>query len=214
MSRDNGFNPMRWDCAEQGCFNHKKRPKIELFADCLPGRIAFSDIDAIAEINGNLLLLEWKDPFGFARLRYVRSVEESKALNDLRGPFVVISASGMCEAGRILHHLWNNIENPKNTVLIVGYQAENTLGRKLAERWKEVPIFGEKYKLNAEVVVFDEFSGHADQHDLLNWVAHGKWKKIFIVHGEKEAAELFANILKSEGYADVNVPKLGESFTV
>jgi metallo-beta-lactamase family protein len=77
-----------------------------------------------------------------------------------------------------------------------------------------VPFFGLKYKLHAEVVVMDEFSGHADQNDLLRWVAGGKWKKIFVVHGEKEASDAFANILKSEGYADVNVPKMSECFTM
>lgn len=160
------------------------------------------------------LLRRTEDPFGFRELRYIRTAEESRKLNDMKEPMMILSCSGMAEGGRILHHLRNNIGDPKNTVLIVGYQAENTLGRKLAEQWEEVPIFGEKYKLNAEVVVFDEFSGHADQHDLLNWVAHGKWKKIFVVHGESEAANTFADILKAEGYADVNVPKLGEGYTV
>ena len=160
------------------------------------------------------LMRRTEDPFGFRELHYIRTADESRKLNDTKEPMMILSCSGMAEFGRILHHLRNNIENPRNTVLIVGFQAENTLGRKLAEHRKEVPIFGEKYKLNAEVVVFDEFSGHADQRDLLKWVAHGKWKKIFIVHGEKEAAAAFADILKSEGYADVNVPKLGESFTL
>lgn len=154
------------------------------------------------------------DPFGFRELHYIRTADESKRLNNIHEPMIILSTSGMAEAGRILHHLRNNIEDPKNTVLIVGYSAENTLGRKIAEHWKEVPIFGIKQKLNAEVVVLDEFSGHADQNDLLNFVAGGKWKKIFIVHGEKEAAEAFAGILRSRNYADVNVPKMGESFTI
>jgi metallo-beta-lactamase family protein len=160
------------------------------------------------------LVRRTEDPFGFRELHYTRTAEESRKLNDIKEPMMILSTSGMAEAGRILHHLRNNIEDPKNTVLIVGYQAENTLARKIAERWKEVPIFGIKQKLNAEVVVLDEFSGHADQNDLLKWVAGGKWKKIFIVHGEKEAAESFAGILRSEGWADVNVPKMGESFTI
>ena len=91
------------------------------------------------------------DPFGFQLLTYVRDVEQSKALNDLRGPFMVISASGMCEGGRVLHHLKNNIGDPRNTILLTGYQAENTLGRKIEEKWKEVPIFGEPMPLRAEV---------------------------------------------------------------
>src|SRR5207302_4120699 len=96
-------------------------------------------------------LTNHQDPFGFKRLTYVRDVNESKALNDLHGPFMVISASGMCEAGRILHHLRNNIENPRNTVLITGFQAENTLGRKIVNKQREVPIFGEPLRLRAEV---------------------------------------------------------------
>lgn len=160
------------------------------------------------------LMRRTEDPFGFRELHYTRTADESRKLNDIKEPMMILSTSGMAEAGRILHHLRNNIEDPRNTVLIVGYQAENTLGRKIFERWKEVPIFGVKYKLNAEVMVFDEFSAHADQRDLLNWVAAGKWKKIFVVHGEKEASESFAGILRSEGYADVNVPKMGESFTL
>src|SRR6185436_2916814 len=107
---------------------------------------------------------------GFKRLIYIREVEQSKALNDLNGPFVVISASGMCEAGRVLHHLRNSIGDPRNTVLITGYQAENTLGRKIVERHAEVPIFGEPFQLRAEVAVLDELSGHADQGELIEWM--------------------------------------------
>src|SRR5581483_516321 len=92
-----------------------------------------------------------EEAFGFSRLRYVQDVNESKALNDLRGPMMIISASGMCEAGRILHHLRNNISDPRNTVLITGFQAENTLGRKIVNKQAEVPIFGEPVPLRAEV---------------------------------------------------------------
>jgi metallo-beta-lactamase family protein len=111
-----------------------------------------------------------RDPFGFRRLRYLRDASESKALNDLRFPFVVISASGMCEGGRILHHLRNGIEDPRNLILITGFQAAHTLGRRLVERRPEVNIFGEPMRLRAEVAVLNELSGHADQGDLLNWV--------------------------------------------
>src|SRR5207245_6586096 len=104
-------------------------------------------------------------------LTYIREAAESKKLNDLHGPFVVISASGMCEAGRILHHLRNNIEDPRNTVLITGFQAENTLGRKLVEKWPEVNIFGEPMRVRAEVASLLELSGHADQPGLLEWLA-------------------------------------------
>ena len=97
-------------------------------------------------------------------------MSESKALNDLRGPFIIISASGMCEGGRILHHLKNNIEDPRNTVLVTGFMAENTLGRKIVDKLPEVPIFGEPVRLRAEVVKLNELSGHADQRELIEWL--------------------------------------------
>ena len=108
-----------------------------------------------------------EDPFGWKRMRYIRTVEESKALNGLRVPFIVISASGMCEAGRVLHHLKNSVEDPKNLVLITGFQAQHTLGRAIVERQPEVKIFGEPMRLRAEVDSIGELSGHADQRELL-----------------------------------------------
>src|SRR5579863_4099220 len=134
------------------------------------------------------------DPFGFQLLTYVRDVNQSKALNDLRGPFMVISASGMCEGGRILHHLKNNIGDPRNTVLITGYQAVNTLGRKIEEQHLEVPIFGEPMRLRAEVQKLDALSGHADREEMLTWmqpIAAGL-KKVFLVHGEPDQQLAFA----------------------
>src|SRR6185436_17694616 len=114
---------------------------------------------------------------------YVRDVEASKRLNQSRFPMVVLSASGMAEAGRILHHLRNNIGDPRNTVLIVGFQAEHTLGRKLVERRAEVPIFGEPLRLRAEVAIINELSGHADQEELIAWIKpHAKaLKRVFLV---------------------------------
>ena len=106
------------------------------------------------------------DPFGFERLEYVRDVQRSKALNGMRVPMVIISASGMAEHGRILHHLRNNIEDPKSTVMIVGYQAEHTLGKRIVERRDEVKIFGQPHQLKAEVAVLNYFSAHADEPGL------------------------------------------------
>ncbi len=157
-----------------------------------------------------------EDPFGFRGLHYVSSVEESKSLNDRNTPMMIIAGSGMAEAGRILHHLKNNISNPRNTVLIVGWQAENTLGRKIAEKWPEVPIFGEKYKLRCRVEVFHEFSAHADRNDLINWASAGKdrWQKVFVVHGEEEAALSLADAFREVGLKNVFVPEFGQSFTL
>ncbi len=154
------------------------------------------------------------DPFGFSRLKYVRDASESRALNGMHGPMVIISASGMCEAGRILHHLRNNIEDPRNTVLIVGYQAEHTLGRKLVERRPEVPIFGEPTRLRAEVVVINELSGHADQGELIAWIKpHAKaLKRVFLVHGDVEQSQPLAAVIRETYGIDVVVPDRGDSF--
>lgn len=153
------------------------------------------------------------DPFGFRRLRYIRHVDDSKALNFLREPAVIISASGMCEAGRILHHLKNNIGDARNTILIVGFQAEHTLGRKLVDRWKEVRIFGEEYTVRASVEVINGYSAHADRSELLNYaraVQKTGLREAFIVHGEEPAAESLAEGLRDMGVPRVHVPSPGE----
>jgi len=154
------------------------------------------------------------DPFGFRGLRYVSTVEESKHLNDVKTPMMIIAGSGMAEAGRIQHHLKNNIGDPKNTVLIVGWQAENTLGRKIAEKWPEVSIFGETFKLRCRVEIFNEFSAHADRNDLIRWAGAGKesWQKVFVVHGEEQSALSLADAFKEMGLRGVTVPQDGQAF--
>jgi metallo-beta-lactamase family protein len=156
------------------------------------------------------------DPFGFHRLRYIRDVAESKALNDLRGPFLVIAASGMCEAGRILHHLRNNIEDSRNTVLITGFQAEHTLGRKILEGNAEVPIFGEPMRLRAEVVTLNELSGHADQRELIEWMRPlvPGLKKVFLVHGEPAQGAALAQVIQREYGVETVQPSRGDSFSL
>ena len=146
----------------------------------------------------NEFLRNGEDPFGFNRLTYIRDVNESKKLNDRKGPFVVISASGMCEAGRILHHLRNNIGDSRNTVLLTGYQAENTLGRKLQDGWKSVRIFGIPEQVEAEVDVLDALSAHADAGELLDWMKPmtGALKKVFLVHGEPEQSAALATAIQ------------------
>ena len=144
-----------------------------------------------------------QNPFGFNELNYVSSTEESKRLNTLKEPAIIISASGMCESGRILHHLKNNIENPANTILIVGFMAQNTLGRKIVERQSEVKIFGDVYKLRAEVAILNAFSAHADYAEILEYINQldrSKLKGIFLVHGEPEAQEHLKGLLEEQGY--------------
>ncbi|MEW6026225.1 MAG: MBL fold metallo-hydrolase [Planctomycetota bacterium] len=146
------------------------------------------------------LMRRQKDPFGFSRIKYIRSTDESRMLNADKQPMVIISASGMCEAGRILHHLKNNIENPNNTVLVIGYMAENTLGKKIVERQPTVKIFGEEYRLRAEVVKLNSFSAHADKDELLEFIRQcAPKKRIFIVHGDLDQAEPFLAELKQLG---------------
>jgi len=154
------------------------------------------------------------DPFGFKRLTLVHEAAESKKLNDLRVPCVIISPSGMCEAGRILHHLRNNIEDPRNTILITGFQAENTLGRKLVEKWPEVKIFGEPMRLRAEVKSLQALSAHADQRELLAWIKPlaGTLKKVFLVHGEPEGAGALQAAIQKEYGIETVLPGWGESF--
>jgi metallo-beta-lactamase family protein len=156
-----------------------------------------------------------KNPFGFGRLQYTRSVEESKALNELKGPAIIIASSGMCENGRILHHLKNNIEDPKNTIMIVGFMAEGTLGRKIKEKQQIVNIFGEPYNLRAEVAVMDAFSGHADKNDLIDYISKIEGlKRIFLVHGEEEQGIKFRNLLLEKGYKDVILPTKGQVYDI
>ena len=156
-----------------------------------------------------------KNPFGFNSLTFVQSVEESKALNEKKGPMIIISADGMCEAGRILHHLANNVGNPNNQVLLVGYMAENTLGRRLKNGEKEVRIMGDWYKVQAEVQQINAFSAHADYQECLDWlnsIDTSRLKKIFLVHGEPDAQTSFMQFLADNGFSQTEIVKYGERY--
>ncbi|RJP19679.1 MAG: MBL fold metallo-hydrolase [Candidatus Omnitrophota bacterium] len=153
-----------------------------------------------------------EDPFDFSDLEMVRSKENSQSLNEQDGPMVIISASGMCEAGRILHHLRNNIGNPNNMILIVGFQAQHTLGRKIVERQSTVRIFGLEHSLEAEVRVINAFSGHADKDGLDDFALASKntLNKLFLIHGEPDQSQAMAERLRSKGLNDIHVPERGE----
>ena len=157
-----------------------------------------------------------RDPFGFARLTYVREVEASKALNELTAPAVIISASGMMESGRVIHHLKFLAPNPRNTILIVGYQAENTLGRRVADRVETIKLFGDEYPLRAEVEEISGLSGHADRDELLRFLGHLRRKPdhTFLVHGEESQSLKFAERLRERGFPRVEVPFPGQRFEV
>jgi metallo-beta-lactamase family protein len=197
----------------------KQLPEFPIFVDS-PLAVAVTDVfkkhteewdaDACAFYNKGI------DAFGWNRLRYIQTVEESKGLNGLHMPFMVISASGMCEAGRILHHLKNGIEDPRNLILITGYQAANTLGSKLVAKLPEVNIFGEPMRVRAQIESIDSLSGHADQQELLDWMvptAPGL-KKVFLVHGEPVAQQALKAKIEERYKLEVICPKRGDRFEV
>jgi metallo-beta-lactamase family protein len=139
-------------------------------------------------------------PFEFLNLRFIADAVESKGLNVDKRPMIIIAGSGMCESGRILHHLHNNIEDTRNTILIVGYMAKDTLGRRLVEREHFVRIFGVEHELNAEVVVMNSFSAHADTNGLIEYVEQClPLKKVFLVHGEEEQTQTLFDKLREKG---------------
>jgi len=157
-----------------------------------------------------------KNPFGFNELKYITNVSESKELNALQNPAVIISSSGMCEAGRILHHLANNISDSRNTIVIVGFMAQHTLGRRIKEQHEQVKIFGEIYDLRAEVVTLNTFSAHADEQDILDTVQkldYKRLKEIFLVHGEPDAQTTLSENLRSKGY-QTTIVRYNEKYTL
>jgi metallo-beta-lactamase family protein len=197
--------------------NEKRIPPVPMFVDS-PLALNVTDVfrrhPECFDEDVNKYLRDGEDPFGFRRLTYIRDVNESKKLNDMRGPFVVISASGMCEAGRILHHLRNNICNSRNTVLLTGYQAENTLGRKLQDGWKEVRIFGIPTQVEAEVASLDSLSAHADAGELLDWMQPmaARLKKVFLVHGEPLQAQSLADAIRTRYRLEASRATPGQHF--
>jgi len=156
------------------------------------------------------------DPFGFNMLRYTRSTEESKKLNNIRRPAIIISASGMCEGGRVLHHLRRNIGDPNTTVLFVGFQAENTLGRKLLRGDKTARIYGEEHEVRARMEKIDGYSAHADEGELLDFInaIQNRPKRVFVVHGEPDATAAMAAGLARLGIENITIPERGERFEV
>ncbi|HMP92754.1 MAG TPA: MBL fold metallo-hydrolase [Phnomibacter sp.] len=161
-------------------------------------------------------ILEYdNDPFGFKGLRFVRTVEESKMLNYRREPCVIISASGMADAGRVKHHISNNIENSRNTILMVGYCEPNSLGGRLKKHPKEVGIFGMPHEVHAEIGEMKSMSAHADYEDMLQWLAcqdAKKVKTIYLVHGEYEVQQQFKTRLLRKGYSHIKIPAQHEQF--
>lgn len=162
------------------------------------------------------LISKGVDVFGFSNLTYIKDVEESKRLNELKGVCMIISASGMCESGRILHHLKNNIPSERNTVLIVGYQAANTLGRKLVEakdvKGAYVRIFGDEFPVRSKIYVLNSFSAHADKNELTGYFDKFDrkiLKGIFLVHGDLDQQQALQAALNEKGFRHISIPEKG-----
>lgn len=201
--------------------DRKKIPVVPIYVDSPMATNATSVFRVHPECYDSQVneafLRHHKNPFGFGSLRFTTSVEESKQLNKAEGPMIIISADGMCEAGRVLYHLANGISDPRNTVLIVGYMAENTLGRRIKDGEREVRILGDMYPVKAKVEQINAFSAHADYTEMTSWLKKidtSRLKQIFIVHGEPEAQEFFRNHLAGNGFPDAHIVRYGERWTV
>ncbi|MBE0650633.1 MAG: MBL fold metallo-hydrolase [Bacteroidales bacterium] len=202
-------------------FDQNRIPEIPIYVDspmAVDATAVFrSHPECLDRETGRIFLEEGTDPFGFGRLKYIKKTEESKELNDKKGPMIIISASGMAEGGRILHHLANNIGNPKNLILFVGYAAEHTLARRIMDGNEKVNIFGEEYEVRAKIKKMDYFSGHADQKELLDYLRlnqQNKLKNIFLVHGEEDMALPFREKLLQKGFKNVQFPASGEIINI
>ncbi|MGN6617947.1 MAG: MBL fold metallo-hydrolase RNA specificity domain-containing protein [Ilyomonas sp.] len=198
--------------------NTGKLPRIKVYVDSpLSGEATHVVKSHPEDFNPRIkkLLQTDNDPFDFEGLRFVESVDESKQLNSLTDPCIIISASGMADAGRVKHHIMNNVEDPKTTILIVGYCEPSSLGARLMNGAKEVRIFGEYFKVNAEVGVMRSMSAHGDYDDLSQFLACQNpsfVKKVFIVHGEYDVQLEFQRRLLKKGFKDVEVPAMHEVF--
>lgn len=196
-------------------------PEISIFVDS-PLSVNATQIFRIhpecMDAEARQAVLTHQNPFSFENLHYIMHVGESKDLNGRTDPMMIISSSGMCEGGRILHHLRNNIEDPRNTIMITGYNAEHTLGRRIVEREKTVRIFGEDFALNAEVVVLNSLSAHADRNEILDYHRRfnpARLQHSFIVHGDLDQEQKLQSALQDElGLQNVEIPSPGDSYLI
>lgn len=200
-------------------YNAGKLPKIPVYVDSPLAVNATQVFGSHPECYDNDLseyLLIDKDPFGFNSLTYIRTVDESKQLNASNDPAVIISSSGMMNAGRIRHHMFNGLENPKNTFLIVGYCAPDTAGGILRAGATELKLFGEIKKVNAEIEIMESFSAHADRKEIVDFISNQKssLKKMFLVHGEHSTQLKFKDYLFDNEFTDVEVPGPGQEFEI
>lgn len=201
-------------------YNEGRLPKVDVYLDS-PLAVNTTQVFRMHPECFNRQVMEVMehdpDPFGFNSLYNITTHDDSKKLNELKRPCVIISSSGMMEAGRIKHHLANTISDPRNTILVVGYCAPSTLGAKLLRGDKRVSIHGNLYDVNAEIYRIESFSGHADYQEMGDYFEcqdKAKVRRVFIVHGEYEVQQVFANYLRQRGFADVVVPEMGEGYVI
>ncbi len=199
-------------------YNEEKLPRIDIYVDS-PLAVNATEIFRLHPecFNGDIIELMEKDPdpFGFNSLYYIKRSEDSKKLNDMKEPMVIISASGMMEAGRVKHHLANNISNPANTVLAVGYCAPNTLGARILRGDKEVSIHGNHYLVKADIRRIDSYSGHGDYKEMAEFLScqdPSRIKQTFLVHGEFEVQDKYKSFLESKGFRNIDIPERGDEY--
>jgi metallo-beta-lactamase family protein len=200
--------------------NRGKLPKIPVYVDS-PLAVNATEIfrlhpECFDEDMNNYLQMD-PNPFGFSNLKYIRKVDESKALNDYKGAAIIISASGMMNAGRVKHHIFNSIEDERNTILVVGYCAPNTLGGRLVHRPETIKIFGIEKKVRAKIEIMNSLSAHGDTSEMIQFLKHQdtkKLKQLFLVHGEPERQIDFKNILEQRGFDPVEIPELGQTYNL
>jgi metallo-beta-lactamase family protein len=199
-------------------YNEEKLPRINIYVDS-PLAINATDIFRLHPECFNKEIIELMetdpDPFGFNSLYYVKKAEESKKLNDMKEPMIIISASGMMEAGRVKHHLANNISDPANTVLAVGYCEPRTLGARLLRGEKEISIHGNHYYVQADIERIDSYSGHGDYKEMADFLScqdPSKLKQTFLVHGEIEVEEKYRSYLEGRGFSNISIPAQGDEY--
>jgi metallo-beta-lactamase family protein len=202
-------------------FNENRIPEIPIFVDsplaCEATCVFRNHPECFDRETNRTFVADHEDPFGFGRLKYVSDTAESKSLNGLTYPHIIISSSGMAEGGRILHHLRNGVDNPKNLVLFAGYAAQETLARKMMDGARKVKIFGEEHTVKCKIQTIDAFSAHADSRELLQSVLinpPSRLRHVILVHGEKEQSLPFRDVLLAKGYKNVHYPAPCETITI
>lgn len=197
--------------------NAGQLPKVPVYVDsplAVNATMIFGSHPECYDSELSSYLLKDKNPFGFNRLTYIKEVEQSKRLNNSKQPCIIISSAGMANAGRVKHHLYNNIGKEKNTVLIVGYCSPDTPGGRLREGAEYLTLFGDKKKVRCDIEIMDSFSAHGDRHEMADFISNqkGRMKKLFLVHGEIDRQNSFRQFLGQRGFENMEIPELGQEY--